>query len=106
VFSGVIQHEPFHFSGGADEHVYKYLRDKISRIITRQKEGKVVIAARKDGSGLPAREDIGQALARAAYTHQINPAATLVSTTCGDRDQYAHNAGGYPFSTCLYFHSY
>ncbi|GAP13237.1 hypothetical protein LARV_00988 [Longilinea arvoryzae] len=47
----------------------KYLRDKISRIIARQKEGKVVIAAYKDGSGLPAREDLGQALARAAYPH-------------------------------------
>ena len=47
----------------------KYLRDKISRIITRQKEGKVVIAAYKDGSGLPAREDLGQALARAAYPY-------------------------------------
>lgn len=47
----------------------KYLRDKISRIIARQKEGKVVIAAYKDGSGLPAREDLGQALARAAYPY-------------------------------------
>jgi len=47
----------------------KYLRDKIHRIITRQKEGKVVIAAYKDGSGLPAREDLGHALARAAYPY-------------------------------------
>lgn len=47
----------------------KYLRDKISRIIARQKEGKVVIAAYKDGSGLPAREDLGQALARAVYPY-------------------------------------
>ena len=47
----------------------KYLRDKISRIIARQKEGKVVIAAYKDGSGLAAREDLGQALARAAYPY-------------------------------------
>ena len=47
----------------------KYLREKISRIIARQKEGKVVIAAYKDGSGLPTREDLGQALARAAYPY-------------------------------------
>ena len=47
----------------------KYLRDKISRIIARQKEGKVIIAAYKDGSGFPAREDLGQALARAAYPY-------------------------------------
>jgi hypothetical protein len=47
----------------------KYLRDKISRIIARQKDGKVVIAAYKDGSGLPAREDLGQALARAAFPY-------------------------------------
>ncbi|KPL75532.1 hypothetical protein ADN00_12890 [Ornatilinea apprima] len=47
----------------------KYLRDKISRIIARQKEGKVVIAAYKDGSGLPTREDLGQWLARAAYPY-------------------------------------
>ena len=32
----------------------KYLREKVNRIIARQKEGKVVIAAYKDGSGLPA----------------------------------------------------
>ena len=30
----------------------KYLRDKVNRIIARQKEGKIVIAAYKDGSGL------------------------------------------------------
>lgn len=47
----------------------KYLRDKISLIIAWQKEGKVVISAYKDGSGLPAREDLGQALARAAYLY-------------------------------------
>jgi hypothetical protein len=37
----------------------KCLRDKISCIIARQKEGKVVISAHKDGSGLPAGDDIG-----------------------------------------------
>ena len=47
----------------------KYLRDKVNRIIARQKEGKIVIAAYKDGSGLPAREDLGQALARASYPY-------------------------------------
>ena len=30
----------------------KYLREKVNRIIARQKEGKFVIAAYKDGSGL------------------------------------------------------
>ncbi|MRR32490.1 hypothetical protein EG834_19680 [bacterium] len=47
----------------------KYLREKVNRIITKQKEGKVIIAAYKDGSGLPAREDLGQTLARAAYPY-------------------------------------
>jgi hypothetical protein len=47
----------------------KYLREKVNRIIARQKEGKVVIAAYKDGSGLPAREDLGQELTRAAYPY-------------------------------------
>ena len=47
----------------------KYLREKVNRIIARQKEGKIVIAASKDGSGLPAREDLGQELTRAAYPY-------------------------------------
>jgi hypothetical protein len=47
----------------------KYLREKVNRIIVRQKEGKVVIAAYKDGSGLPSREDLGQELIRAAYPY-------------------------------------
>jgi hypothetical protein len=47
----------------------KYLRDKVNRIIARQKEGKIVIAAYKDGSGLPAREDLGQELTRATYPY-------------------------------------
>ncbi len=47
----------------------KYLREKVNRIIARQKEGKVVIAAYKDGSGLPAREDLGQELTRATYPY-------------------------------------
>ena len=44
----------------------KYLREKVNRIIARQKEGKIVIAAYKDGSCLPAREDLGQELTRDA----------------------------------------
>jgi hypothetical protein len=47
----------------------KYLREKVNRIIARQKEGKIVIAAYKDGSGLPAREDLGQELTRATYPY-------------------------------------
>jgi len=47
----------------------KYLREKVNRIIARQKEGKIIIAAYKDGSGLPAREDFGQELTRAAYPY-------------------------------------
>ena len=47
----------------------KYLREKVNRIIVRQKEGKIVIAAYKDGSGLLAREDLGQELTRAAYPY-------------------------------------
>ncbi len=38
----------------------KYLREKVNRIIERQKEGQIVIAAYKDGSGLPSRDDFGQ----------------------------------------------
>jgi hypothetical protein len=47
----------------------KYLREKVNRIIARQKEGKIVIAAHGDGSGLPTREDLGQELTRAAYPY-------------------------------------
>ena len=38
----------------------KYLREKVNRIIAKQKEGKIIIAAYKDGCGLPSREDLGQ----------------------------------------------
>jgi hypothetical protein len=47
----------------------KYLREKVNRIIARQKEGKVVIAAYKDGSGLPCRDELGQELTRAAFPY-------------------------------------
>ena len=47
----------------------KYLRDKVNRIIARQKEGEIVIAAYKDGSGLPAKEDLGHELTRAPYPY-------------------------------------
>lgn len=46
----------------------KFLREKVNRIIAKQREGKVVIAAYKDGTGLPAREDLGE-LGRAAYPY-------------------------------------
>ncbi len=45
----------------------KYLREKVNCIIAKQREGKIIVAAYKDGSGLPAREDLGAALDRAAY---------------------------------------
>ena len=47
----------------------KYLREKVNRIIARQKEGKIVIAAHKDGSGVPTREDLGQEMTRATYPY-------------------------------------
>ena len=47
----------------------KYLREKVSRIIGRQKEGKIVVAAYKDGSGLLTRDDFGQGLTRADYPY-------------------------------------
>jgi len=47
----------------------KYLREKVSRIIARQKEGRVLVAAYKDGSGLVAREELGQELTRAAFPY-------------------------------------
>ena len=50
----------------------KYMREKVNRIIARQKEGKIVIAAYKDGSGLLAREDLGQELTRAAYPYDYS----------------------------------
>ena len=50
----------------------KYLREKLNRIIAKQKEGKIVVAAYKDGSGLPAREDLGHALARASYPYDYS----------------------------------
>jgi hypothetical protein len=33
----------------------KYLREIVNQIIAKQREGKIVIAAYKGGSGLPAR---------------------------------------------------
>jgi hypothetical protein len=47
----------------------KYLREKVNRIIARQKEGKIIIAGCKDGSGLLTREDFGRELTRAAYPY-------------------------------------
>lgn len=47
----------------------KYLREKINRIIARQKEGKIVIAACKDGSGLPTRENLGHEIIRAGFPY-------------------------------------
>ena len=47
----------------------KYLREKVNRIITRQKEGKIIIAAYKDGSGLPCKDDFGNDLTRAAFPY-------------------------------------
>jgi len=47
----------------------KYLREKVNRIIARQKEGKIVVAAYKDGSGLPCKDDFGKDLTRAAFPY-------------------------------------
>lgn len=47
----------------------KYLREKVNRIIARQKECETIIAAYKDGCGLASREDLGQELTRAAYPY-------------------------------------
>jgi hypothetical protein len=47
----------------------KYLREKVSKIITAQKDGKIVITAYPDGTGLPAREELGQELTRAPYPY-------------------------------------
>lgn len=69
----------------------KYLREKVNRIIVRQKEGKVVIAAYKDGSGLPCRDDLGQELTRAAfpYDYAVGKAGFL---------KYDSDTGGYLFT--------
>ncbi len=47
----------------------KHLREKVDRIITKQREGKIVVAAYKDGTGLPARDELGVVLGRAAYPY-------------------------------------
>jgi len=47
----------------------KYLCEKVSRIIARQREGRIVIASYKDGSGLPDREDFGIAITRASHPY-------------------------------------
>jgi hypothetical protein len=47
----------------------QYLRNNVNRIIIRQQEGKIVIAAYKDGSGLPTREELGAAIDRAPYPY-------------------------------------
>ncbi len=69
----------------------KYLREKVNRIIARQKEGRIVIAAYKDGSGLLTREDFGQELTRAAYPYDyaVGKAGFL---------KYDSELGGYLFT--------
>ena len=69
----------------------KYLREKVNRIIARQKEGKVVIASYKDGSGLPAREDLGPELTHAAhpYDYAVGKAGYL---------KYDSELGAYVFT--------
>ena len=69
----------------------KYLREKVNRIIARQKEGKVVISAYKDGSGLPSREDLGLELTRAAfpYDYAVGKAGFL---------KYDSDTGSYLFT--------
>jgi hypothetical protein len=47
----------------------KYLREKVNRIIAKQREGKIVIAAYKDGTGLPARDELSGDLGRATYPY-------------------------------------
>jgi len=47
----------------------KYLRENVNRLIAKQRGGKFIIAAYKDGSGLPAREDLGAELGRAAFPY-------------------------------------
>ncbi len=69
----------------------KFLREKVNRVIARQKEGKIIIAAFKDGSGLPAREDLGPELTRAAYPYDyvVGKAGFL---------KYAPELGAYLFT--------
>ncbi len=45
----------------------KYLYEKVAKIIARQKEGKVIIAANRNEFGLLCREDLGPGLVRAPY---------------------------------------
>jgi hypothetical protein len=75
-------------------HVYedKYLREKVNRIIARQKEGKIVIAAYQNGSGLPSMEDLGQELTRATYPYDyaVGKAGFL---------KYDSELGAYLFTT-------
>ena len=69
----------------------KYLREKVKRIIARQVEGKIVIASYQDGSGLPARSDLGQELTKAAYPYDyaVGRAGYL---------KYDANTGAYLFT--------
>jgi hypothetical protein len=50
-------------------HEDKYLHEKITKIIAKQKEGKIVVAATRGEYGLPGREDLGPGLVRAAYPY-------------------------------------
>ena len=47
----------------------KHLRDKVNRIIARQKDGQIILAAYSDGSGLLSREELGLEVTRAAYPY-------------------------------------
>lgn len=67
-----------------------YLRQRMSSIIQKQKQGKIVIAAYRDGSGLPCREDLPEIRsARYPYDYSVGDVGFL---------NYDSEIGGYLFT--------
>ena len=59
----------------------KYLREKVNRIIARQKEGKIIIAAYKDGCGLTERANRGKQKTRVRNTLVFFSSGEPIRTT-------------------------
>lgn len=57
----------------------RYLLERMKKIIAAQKEGKVIISAYADGTGLPTREDLGLEIERAPspYDYTVGKAGYL-----------------------------
>jgi len=69
----------------------QYLRERVSKVIQAQKKGKILVAAYKDGTGLPTREDLSDL----RYAANLHPHSYIVGNS-GFLD-YESDLGMYSF---------